>query len=156
MVWLDVYVLCGARDLETVKRFRARWLGGMSEASEDYVFPRYAEPPEATYVSPWELCERLVREPGQPYGIYWTAETEAGPRAAMLFFTTDAGMIAGLSLADPEPRETGRALTELAASVDGRFGMTLWEEPPGDLAADFVAAVRETKWPRLVDGELHI
>lgn len=156
MVWLDVYVLCGARDLETVERFRTCWLGGMSEASEDYVFPRYAEPPETTYVSPWELCERLVREPAQPYGIYWTAETEVGPRAAMLFFTTDAGLIAGLSIADPEAAETEQVLKDLAASVNGRFGMTLWEQPPDDLAADFVAAVTAAEGPRLVEGELHI
>ncbi len=81
---------------------------------------------------------------------------QMGPRAAMLFFTTDAGLIAGLSLADPEIRETGRALTELAASVDGRFGMTLWEQPPADLAEDFIAAVMAAEGPRLVDGELQI
>ncbi len=63
MAWLDVYVLCAKRDLETVARFRARWLDGMSEAAEDYEFPLYADAPEATYSSPWELCDRLVREP---------------------------------------------------------------------------------------------
>ena len=154
MILLDVYVLCPRRDLKTVARFRERWLDSMTEAADGYDFPGFPEPLEATYASPWELCERLVREPARPYAIYWTAGTEATLVAAMLFFTSDGGLIAGLSVPDTEAGVIERALKDLAASVGGRFGMTLWEEPPAERAADFVAAARAAKGPRLVDGEV--
>lgn len=154
MILLDVYVLCPRRDLEAVARFRERWLDGMSEAEDGYDFPRYPGPPEVTYASPWELSERLVGEPARPYAIYWTAGREANLVAAMLFFTSDGGLIAGLSLPDTQDGAIERALTDLAETVGGRFGMTLWEEPPPERAADFLAAARTAKGPRLVDGVL--
>jgi hypothetical protein len=151
---VDIYVLCPRRDLETVARFRERWLDGMSEAAEDYPFPGFPAPPETTYDSPWTLAERLVREPSRSYAIYWSAGRRAPLLAAMLFFTSDGGLIAGLTLPDREDGGIARALIDLAESLGGRFGMTLWEQPPPERAADFLADVRTAAGPKLVEGAL--
>ena len=68
----------------------------------------------------------------------------------MLFFTIDGGMIAGLTVSTWDADLAGSTLRRLAATVDARYGYTLWEQPPPDSAAEFRAAAREADLPRIL------
>jgi hypothetical protein len=148
---LDLYALAGERSREVVGRFREHWLAGFEDSEVDYMFPRFADEPEAVYASPWDLIDRLLAEPTQPHSVYWRNPRPAHVLHAMLFFTTDGGLIAGLTVDTHDPVVAGNTLRHLAESVDGRYGYAKWEQPPPDTMSEFVAEARATKvLPRLL------
>jgi hypothetical protein len=100
----DLYALAGERSYEVVKRFRDRWLTSLEPAAEEHEFPRYSDRPDAVYRSPWELIDRLLAAPEQPHSLYWSNRGPGEELHAMLFFTTDSGLIAGLTVANRQPR----------------------------------------------------
>jgi hypothetical protein len=57
----------------------------------------------------------------------------------MLYFTTDGGLIAGLTVATSDLDLAGTTLRHLAETVDARYGYATWEQPPPDSAAEFKA-----------------
>src|SRR5262249_27578188 len=147
----DLYVLAGARSREVVERFRERWLAGFEESEVDYVFPQFADEPEAVYASPWDLINRLLAEPNQPRSFYWRNPRPGHVLHAMLFFTTDGGLIAGLTVDTDDPVVAGTTLRHLAESIDGRYGYAKWEQPPPDTASEFKTEARTSKMlPRLL------
>lgn len=50
------------------------------------------------FASPWDLIDMLVREPKGPHAIYWHNLGLGDVSNAMLFFTTDEQMVAGLNI----------------------------------------------------------
>lgn len=123
-----------------VRRFRDRWLTSADPSQDEYWFPEHCDRPEAVYSSPWELIDRLLAAPEQPYAVYWHDRSE--PVQPALFFTTDGGLIATLALAITDPHVAGNTLRQLAESVDADYGYVLWEEPPPDTASEFKATAR--------------
>ena len=69
---------------------------------------------------------------------------------AMLFFTVDGGMIAGLTVATWEGDLAENSLRLLARTVDAQYGYTLWEQPPPDSVTEFKAAARKSDRPRIL------
>ena len=111
---LDLYALAGERSHEVVRRFRDRWLTSFEPSAAEYEFPQYSDRPGAVYSSPWELIDRLVAAPDQPHSLYWRNRRSAHELHAMLFFTTDGGLIAGLTVATADPNRAGATLRRLA------------------------------------------
>ena len=138
----DLYALADGRSHEVVRRFRDRWLTDCEPAADEYEFPQYSDRPDAVYSSPWELVDRLIAAPEQPHSLYWTNRRRGYERNAMLFFTTDRGLIAGLTVATEDPDRAGATLRRLAESIGARFGYATWEEPPPDTTFEFKVRAR--------------
>jgi hypothetical protein len=117
---------------------------GFEKSEVDYVFPQYSDRPDAVYGSPWQLIDRLLAEPTQPHSLYWRNPRLGHVLHAMLFFTTDGGLIAGLTVATEDPDLAARTLRQLARSVDARYGYATWEQPAPDTAFEFEANARKT------------
>jgi hypothetical protein len=100
------------------------------------VLPRYSDRPDTVYSSPWELIHRLLAEPEQPY---WSNRGLGYELHGMLFFTTDDGLIAGLTVAAEHPNRAGTILCPLAESVDASYGYATWEQPPPETTSEFKA-----------------
>lgn len=97
--------------------------------------------------------EALEEAPGENYGIYWSRVGEQGPDQAMLFYTQDGEVIAGLALACSRS-EQRRLLGELAEVVGGQYGYVTEESRPPDTLAEFAALSRSASGLRLVDGKV--
>jgi hypothetical protein len=138
----DLYALAGERSYEVVKRFRDRWLTSLEPAAEEHEFPRYSDRPDAVYMSPWELIDRLLAAPEQPHSLYWSNRGPGEELHAMLFFTTDGGLIAGLTVQTDDPARATTTLRQLAQSVDARYGYATGEQPPPDTTSEFEAIAR--------------
>ena len=138
----DLYALAGERSYEVVKRFRDRWLTSLEPSAEEYEFPRYSDRPDAVYRSPWELIDRLLAAPEQPHSLYWSNRGSGGELHAMLFFTADRGLIAGLTVETDDPDRAATTLRKLAQSVDARYGYATGEQPPPDTTSEFKAIAR--------------
>lgn len=138
----DLYALAGERSYEVVKRFRDRWLTSLESSAEQYEFPRYSDRPAAVYRSPWELIDRLLAAPEQPNSLYWSNRGPGQELHAMLFFTTDSGLNAGLTVETDDPNQASTTLRQLAQSVDARYGYATGEQPPPDTASEFKAIAR--------------
>jgi hypothetical protein len=152
---MDVYVLAPARSQEAVEVFRRRWLDGFEQAADEYEFPQYATSPRHVYDSPWLLIDDLLREPHQPHALYWRNPDDSAEVAnAMLFFTTDGGLVAGLTVHDENPATLTRYLQQLAESMDAKYGYVAWEEPPPERSSEFIARASEAMPPRLAKGRL--
>lgn|SRR5262249_14405856 len=126
---------------------------GFEESAIEYEFPRFADRPDAVYNSPWELIERLLAEPSQPHSLYWMNPRGGHVLHGMLFFTADAGLIAGLTVSTEDLDVAEKTLRELAQSVDARYGYALGDSPPPDTASEFKAEARSTNpeiLPRLL------
>lgn len=146
----DVYVLSEARTGDGVQRFTTDWLHGFVPVAEDYEFPRWSDEPVRVYDSVDELIDVLLERTSEPYGIYWRNGGEGSVTAGMLFFTTDGGMIAGLTV-EGDQSEAITHLDRLAKTIGGKYGYLTAEEPPPDTAAEFVELARSAR-PALVDG----
>jgi hypothetical protein len=142
---LDLYALAGERSHDVVRRFRDRWLTSFEPSAAEYEFPQYSDRPDAVYSSPWELIDRLLAAPEQPHSLYWRNPRPGHELHAMLFFTTDGGLIAGLTVATADPDRARTTLRRLAQSVDARYGYATWEEPPPDTASGFKARARKAE-----------
>jgi hypothetical protein len=138
-VSLDIYVLAADRSRAVVDRFRARWLAGFEPSAEEYEFPQYATRPVAVYASPCDVIDRLLVEHTEPYGLYWHRPGGGADGTAMLFFTADGGLVAGVTAGEDDAR---KALVELADTVGSRDGYVSVGTPPPDTTGEFIAQAR--------------
>lgn len=88
------------------------------------------------------LIDRLLAAPEQPHSLYWSNRGPGQELPAMLFFTTDGGLIAGLTVETDDPNQASTTLRQLAQSVDARYGYATGEQPPPDTASVFKAIAR--------------
>lgn len=154
-VWqCEVYAECARRDVETAHRFLRAFAPSWVEGADEYPLPQYSASPREVFRDAESLLVCLERERAEYFGIYWhrPAHDPGEPHDAMLFFTHDGGMIAGLGSAFLEPKAL---LKQLAAVVDARFGMAVFEEPPPDTCAEFRERCRGAITARLADGKFH-
>ena len=149
---IDVYVLAPERSGAAVSRFADEWLRDGEPAADEVEVPQYADDPDAVFESPDDAVEWLLARPHEPHGLYWRTPRGDGAAQAMLFFTTDGGLIAGLTVDDDAAAADW--LRRLAGSVDARYGYVAFETPPPETAADFRAAAAGADPPRLVAGRI--
>ena len=162
MIRMEIYVLASSRTNEMAKLFLDTWARGFAEGADEYTFPQYAANPTATYHSPTELIEVLVRNPAEEYSIYWDNPDGTGQIAGgMLSFTSDGAMIVGINIyikeldnGDVDRRELKKPLQDLAQTVNGAYGFWDFERPPPDTALEFIAIAKKAPLPSLVNGVL--
>lgn len=166
--WVDIYVLAGERSKRLVDMFAETWLSGF-EGGDTFPYPDEMDTAgaEVIYKSPFELVDRLIEEPKCDYSIYWfNSNKEAPVKCAMLFFTSNGAMIAGLALDDSvvvgqggdverqKPSDSTRALLHLARVMEGVTGYATIEQPPPLTIKEFEEIVQTGRTPKLVNGQL--
>ncbi len=148
----EVYVLCGARTATLGETFLDAFLPGRREVADDYPVPELVDAPSIVLQDAPSLLRHLEQHPGEGYAVHWTRVGAGDPAHALLVFTTDGGMIAGLVTSRPDPGALMQALADL---VGGAFGMTELECRPPETGEAFVLACRRAVGPRMISGRLH-
>lgn len=148
---LEVYVLCKERTEVLAARFLDHYLPHREALQEDYPFPELVDKPWVTYRDASQVMHRLAATPEETYGLYWRHKGDGHPQQAMLFYTNDGGMIAGLANFACPPV---KLLQDLARSVEGEYGMVTCDSRPPDSARKFVHLCRAAKSTLLIGGEL--
>lgn len=130
--YFDVYVLCPERTEALARQFLDEWASGRISSDADYCIPRFGSHPVHVFTSPDELIRFLDANPCEEQAMYWQSGRDDEIEHAMLFYSSDGAMIAGLSVADWErPRDQVAAvLFRLARSVGARFGYVTMNQPP--------------------------
>ncbi|QRK10992.1 hypothetical protein JQX13_13525 [Archangium violaceum] len=150
----DIYILAAERSFEAASRFMDEWTQGFEPAASEYEFPQHADKPAFVYSSAVDLIKTLVKTPAEPHGLYWNNPARGNVRTAMLFFTTDGAMIAGLSVEGDQPPFLEETLRRLALTVSGREGYCAFETPPPDTLREFVDNARQAPPPKLINSVL--
>ena len=98
-----------------------------------------------------DVVSRLQYDRDQTYNLYWNRVGDGQPHQAMLFFTVDGALIAGVAV--PE-WDTAGVLAELAGTLGAKYGLVLGECLPPDTADGFVQMCLDGQMERLADGKL--
>ena len=128
----DVYVLSRERSAAAADQFLNMFAPDREHSAEDYVFPQYADQPVAVVKSAMEAIRYCEEHPAEEQGMYFR-NLGAGPAHAMLFFTSDGGLIFGLSVVEREDEWFTR-LKEYAGS---EVGYITFEVPPPGTSTEF-------------------
>lgn len=147
----EVYVLCESRSRACAEPFLNAFLPQRSPADEDYPFPQYEDQPEVVYERPEEIMQRMEAAPDARYALYWRNLVAEGPEMAMLFYTRDGALMAGLVVDEPEVQATLQALSR---QVQGRFGYITSESCPPETREEFIDLCRDSTEINLFAGEL--
>jgi hypothetical protein len=151
MEWLEVYVLCESRSATAAHAFLKTFLPDRTPATDAYPIPELVDLPVEVIRSPDDLIMRLEIESCESYSLYWNSTSNRGPRQAMLFYSEDGAMVAGLVVRSSEVDEF---LLKLAQTVNGRFGYISGDQPPPATSAGFIELCLESTLPCIVDGKL--
>jgi hypothetical protein len=148
----EAYVLCPNRKAATAFRFLDLVMPKREEASSEYPFPESADSPSTVFANAGDLIRYLERHETDAYGIYWNNLDSGSPYQAMLFFTDDKGLIAGVVSDSPDKIKT---LTQEADAAGGaRHGMIAGAGRPPSSSEEFIVLCREADTERIVDGKL--
>ncbi len=148
---IEVYVLCKKRSKSVLDKFLNRFLPKRKEAAEEYSYPQYDENPEKVYKNLSDLLKIIEKETFADYSLYWNNITNCAPFTAMVFFTSDGGMIAGLAVNE----EDGRLyLEQLRDFWNADYGYTIFESVPPDNAADFIKLCQNSQYLKLVEKKI--
>lgn len=150
MTQYEVYVACKDRSSTEANRFLDAFLPKRREVADEYPLPETSDTPRDVFGDAASLIRRLEEDSSEEYAIYWDREGSGDPHQAMLFFTEDGGMIAGLASANPDSL---KLLRELANAVGATYGLVVLEERPAGTLGEFRDLCRTTPTNRLVDGE---
>lgn len=153
MVPYEVYACCRERTVVLADEFLNSFLPERVVLSDAFPFPEFADQPVDVFVDPHRLMQRLEEEPFEGYALYWGRANHGNPFQAMLIFTEDGGMVAGLASA---ALDAPTLLRQLAMVVGARFGFVTLEERPPETMKLFEERCRGSEGTRIIDGELHI
>ena len=135
MLLADIYVLALSRTRAQIELFRDKFLQGFYEAAREYRFPQLCDEPSWISRDVNYVVDVLVRERGQHYNIYWNNPTRTDDiRNGILSFTSDAGLIVGLSV---PVEKANQYLDRLKNYMQSTIGCVLLESPPPETAAEF-------------------
>lgn len=148
--FLDLYVLCPARTVVLARHFLDTWAPARVASFADVTIHPSGDTIDATA----DFLAALAARPDQEGGLYWASGRADLVAHVMLHFTTDGGLIAGLSVGEHEqPRaQVAASLERLARSVTARFGYVGFEEPPVIESRAAFLAMCGRRELRLVDG----
>jgi hypothetical protein len=130
---LDVYVL-GVRNRSALDMFLCTFAKGFCEAATEYRFAQFSDNPQWKGPDLKTLLDILDAHPDAAYSIYWTNPHPESVKAAMAFFTKDAGLIVGLSVPEEKASEY---LGQLKKATGSNTGATLFEQPPPGSVREF-------------------
>jgi hypothetical protein len=147
----EIFVACRVRSLLVANAFLDRFVPTRSEAAGDYVYPEFSDHPRHIFTEVSDVLDLLMVEVSETYEVFWHNEARSDIRGAVLMFTSDGGMIAGLLTVSDEPEAL---LVRLANVVEGHFGyMTDSHAFPSTLSV-FELLCRTPSPLSLVEGEL--
>lgn len=128
----DLYVLAPERTVAVAENFLGHFAPEREQASVDYCFPRYVELPQLVLESAEEAMHYCVSHPTEAQSFYFR-NTNPEPAHAMLFFTSDGGLILGLSVHEDSDRWFDRLKEHTRCTI----GYITHESPPVDTVAAF-------------------
>jgi hypothetical protein len=128
----DVYVLSPSRSASVAERFLDTFALRREQSAEAYEFPEYSERPLVIVTSAREAIQYCEDHPCEGHRLSFR-NLGKGPAHAMLFFTSDNGLILGLSVAEFEDDWFDRLKKFTGSSV----GFIAFEAPPPATAAEF-------------------
>ncbi len=147
----EIYVLCESRSAQLAKCFLDVCLPSRNPLADEYPFPEYVDEPSDTFQTSEELMRRLEKDEHESYSIYWDAASNDGNRQAMLFYTEDGAMIAGIGGPNVGLDET---LLYVAKQVNGRFGYITSGSCPPETIEAFIDICRKSTLTNLFEGQL--
>ncbi|CAN5337248.1 hypothetical protein BH11PLA2_BH11PLA2_42110 [soil metagenome] len=98
----------------------------------EYEFPEYSDSPLVIVKSATEAIQYCEDHSSEAHRFYFR-NLGTGPAHAMLFFTSDCGLILGLSVVEHEDEWYDR----LVKFADTRIGYITFESPPAETASEF-------------------
>jgi hypothetical protein len=137
----DVYVLSADRARIAIDRFLDRFAPQHEESASEYEIPQYSSPPVSVFRHAHELVDYCVVHQHEAHAIYWRRSAAGDPAHVMVFFTSDAAVIFGMSVSR-DPQRWLDTLLEFAKSDSGYVG---FEEPPPTTIAEFHAACERNR-----------
>ncbi|VTS07682.1 hypothetical protein [Tuwongella immobilis] len=144
---IDVYVLSSQRDMETVAVFANKYLGGLVEAAENYPVPQYADAHHVVYNDIISFVKAAIRNPTLRYSLYFRNPVpDTHIHTAMLFFTQDGHLVAGLRLVNGQDH-VGFYLNQIADCVNGECGYATVEAPPPLSREGFLTESEQSPFP---------
>jgi len=148
---VEVYVLCADRSFRTGMNFLGSFAPSRRPVSDEFPFPEFSDSPVVCLKDPNEAIRRLESEKNEGYALHWSCEDDQPSSQAMLVFTDDGSMIAGLVVT---PQKAAGVLSKIAKVVSGRFGYITMEGRPPDSTEAFIDICRRSTIPAIVDGVL--
>lgn len=148
---VEVYVLCSARTSAVAHRFLDTFAGQRMPVAEDFPFPEFSDEPECILLDANELIDLLESRRHEPYAIYWNLEGRPSGEQAMLFFTEDGGMIAGIG---GHVESVAGAFTAISAVVNGKYGYVTDGTCPPATIEEFKAICEQSTLTNLFEGKL--
>ncbi len=136
----DVHVLAPERSAAVANRFLAAFAPNREETTAEYAFPRYSAEPSIVFETAAEAIRYCIERPEEAQSLYFS-NRNGKPAWVMLFFTTDAALILGVSV---ESSEEDVALAELQCHAGSEIGYITFESPPADTAAEFRRIAEES------------
>lgn len=150
MELVEIYVLCRDRSKSLIFEFLNRFLPNRKELSEDYPYPEYADDPIYVFDNSEKIIEKLEQDKYESYSLYW-GNTDGGEvNSAMIFFTKDGGMIAGITVADGEEVSWFEKLSRL---LGGEYGYVSFDQPPPERTSEFINFCIRTDQKRMISGK---
>jgi hypothetical protein len=148
---IEVYVLCQNREKIIGIAFLNTFLPNRSPLADEFPFPEFVDLPQVVYSKYEDIMQKLENESHESYSLYWKSKDGEGSHQAMLFYTQDGAMIAGLVV--PSERVVN-ALVDVAEVVRGKFGFITLESHPPKSSIEFIDLCQGATLPALVDGKL--
>lgn len=145
----DAFVLCEARSAPLARRFLDSFLPRRRSVAVDFPFPELTDPPKMTFNDSEDVIRELESDQHESYALYWDSEGNGPISHAMLFFTRDCGMIAGIVTSEPDYAVTLRSVADV---VGGQFGLVTFGNPPPDTCGEFIDLCRKATLPTLREG----
>lgn len=133
----DIYVATATRTSEMVNSFLDKFAHKCRELAQLYELPYQSEEIRLTFNSAAETVEYLIAHPSEHYVIYWVPSEENLADYAIVGFTTDGGMILGLSCDEEDERLHDELGTSLKSFVDAEDYLCLFETPPPSTMKEF-------------------
>lgn len=150
---VEIYMLCKSRSKEFAVAFLENFAPNREPCSDEYPYPEYEEPAKHVYDDVEELLGELENSKGESYSLYWNGIDMPKVKNAMLFYTEDGQMVAGLAV---EQNSVEKLFSELALFSDAKYGYVSFDSPPPETKDEFVQYCRNSDQVRMVDGEMLI
>lgn len=155
----DIYVLAPERTTASARRFLEDLLPNRKPARAEYQFPEHAEQPNVIFDDPFEAIHYACAHLDQAQTIYFSNTASGDPAHALVFFTSDGGMVLGISVRalQEEPArqsiEVADWLDRLRWATGAKIGYALYESPPAcETVHEFKECLAVAWPPKLVDG----
>jgi hypothetical protein len=129
----DLYALAPQRTADAVAVFLAQFVPQRVESADEYEVPQFADEPKLRCNSADELIAYCVEHEHEQHVIYWRSLGSGDPFHAIVAFTSDGGLIFGLSVVN----DTDHWLEALSTAVGSSVCIRLEEQPPPISTAEF-------------------